>query len=94
MPNIRYYARLEDCTKGKTPKYVIKVQAGYYPPMDKIKDRINEINEKQAEQERAKKDASISAEEIEALNAKRNYRSTESAGAQADLKSTFAKFGV
>lgn len=28
-PNIRYYARLEDCTgNGKTPKYVITAQAG------------------------------------------------------------------
>ena len=36
-PNIRYYARLEDCTgNGKTPKYVITAQAGYYPPMDEI----------------------------------------------------------
>lgn len=37
IPNIRYYARLEDCTgNGKTPKYVITAQAGYYPPMDEI----------------------------------------------------------
>ena len=44
MPNIRYYARLEDCTKGKTPKYVIKTQAGYYPPMDKIAGRDRKVS--------------------------------------------------
>ena len=44
MPNIRYYARLEDCTKGKTPKYVIKAQAGYYPPMDKIVGRDGKVS--------------------------------------------------
>ena len=79
------------------PNNICFIATGLSKPvdrMDKIKDRIDEINQKQAEQERAKRDASISVEEIEALNAKRNYRSTESAGAQADLKSTFAKFGV
>lgn len=31
-PNIRYYARMEDCTgNGKTPKYRITAQAGYFP---------------------------------------------------------------
>lgn len=44
-PNIRYYARLEDCTgSGKTPKYVITAQAGYYPPMDKIVGRDGKIS--------------------------------------------------
>ena len=43
-PNIRYYARLEDCTgNGKTPKYVITAQAGYYPPMDEIVSRDGKI---------------------------------------------------
>lgn len=44
MPNIRYYARLEDCTKGKTPKYVIKEQAGYYPPMGKIVGKDGKVS--------------------------------------------------
>lgn len=35
-PNIRYYAKMEDCTgSGKIPKYVITTEAGYYPPMEK-----------------------------------------------------------
>ena len=43
--NIRYYARLEDCTgNGKTPKYVITAQAGYYPPMDEIVGRDGKIS--------------------------------------------------
>ena len=45
IPNIRYYARLEDCTgSGKTPKYVITAQAGYYPPMDEIAGRDGKIS--------------------------------------------------
>lgn len=45
IPNIRYYARLEDCTgNGKTPKYVITAQAGYYPPMDEIIGRDGKIS--------------------------------------------------
>lgn len=45
IPNIRYYARLEDCTgNGKTPKYMITAQAGYYPPMDEIVGRDGKIS--------------------------------------------------
>ena len=45
IPNIRYYARLEDCTgNGKTPKYVITAQAGYYPPMDEIVGKDGKIS--------------------------------------------------
>ena len=45
IPNIRYYARLEDCTgNGKTPKYVVTAQAGYYPPMDEIVGRDGKIS--------------------------------------------------
>lgn len=37
-PNIRYYAKMVyDTSSKKTPKYVIKAQAGYYPPMEQIK---------------------------------------------------------
>ena len=44
-PNIRYYARLEDCRgNGKTPKYVVTAQAGYYPPMDEIVGRDGKIS--------------------------------------------------
>lgn len=45
VPNIRYYARLEDSTgNGKTPKYTITAQAGYYPPMDEIIGRDGKIS--------------------------------------------------
>ena len=44
-PNILYYARLEDCTgNGKTPKYMITTQAGYYPPMDALVGRDGKIS--------------------------------------------------
>ena len=44
-PNIRYYARLEDCTgNGKIPKYVITAQAGYYQPMDELVGRDGKIS--------------------------------------------------
>ena len=45
MPNIRYYAKVEYSRKsGKTPKYVITAQAGYYPPMDEIVGRDGKIS--------------------------------------------------
>ncbi len=43
-PKIRYYARLEDCTEKKTPKYVIKEVAGHYPPMEKIKNKNGDVS--------------------------------------------------
>lgn len=39
-PNIRYYAKMEyDTSTQKTPKYVIKAEAGFYEPMEHIKGR-------------------------------------------------------
>lgn len=39
-PNIRYYAKMEyDTNSKKTPKYVIKAEAGFYEPMEHIKGR-------------------------------------------------------
>ena len=39
-PNIRYYAKMEyDTSSQKTPKYVIKAEAGFYEPMEHIKGR-------------------------------------------------------
>lgn len=44
-PNIRYYARMDNCTgKGKTPKYVITAQAGFYPAMGEIVGRDGKIS--------------------------------------------------
>lgn len=44
-PNIRYYARMEDCTgNGKTPKYRITAQAGYFPPMESIIGRDGKVS--------------------------------------------------
>ena len=46
-PNIRYYAKMEDCTgSGKIPKYVITTEAGYYPPMEKITGRDGKVSMK------------------------------------------------
>ena len=43
-PNIRYYAALEYCKDSKeTPKYVIKAQAGDYPPMEELKSRDRRV---------------------------------------------------
>ncbi len=39
-PNILYYAKMIFNTNSKkTPKYVIVAQAGYYPPMEKLRSR-------------------------------------------------------
>ncbi len=38
-PNIRYYAKMKSVGSGKTPKYSITDQAGFYPPMAKIVGR-------------------------------------------------------
>lgn len=39
-PNILYYAKMEYDTKSKkTPKYIIKAEAGFYEPMEYIKGR-------------------------------------------------------
>lgn len=44
-PNIRFYARLDDCTgNGKIPKYKITAQAGYYPPMEELAGRDGNIS--------------------------------------------------
>lgn len=44
-PNIRFYARLDDCTgNGKIPKYKITAQAGYYPPMEELEGRDGKIS--------------------------------------------------
>lgn len=45
IPNIRYYAKMEDCTgNGKTPKYVITAQAGYFPPMENIVGKDGKVS--------------------------------------------------
>ena len=45
IPNIRYYACMKNNTgTGKTPKYVITAQAGYYPPMDEIVGKDGKIS--------------------------------------------------
>ena len=44
-PNIRYYARMEDCTgNGKTSKYRITAQAGYFPPMKALIGRDGKVS--------------------------------------------------
>ena len=45
IPNIRFYAKLEDCTGSrKIPKYVVTAQAGYYPPMSELVGRDGRIS--------------------------------------------------
>lgn len=44
-PTIKYYALLVyDTTSKKTPKYTIIKEAGYYPPMNKLKGRDGKIS--------------------------------------------------
>ena len=46
VPNIRFYAKLENSTKenGKTPKYTIIEKAGYYEPMEALRDKSGLIS--------------------------------------------------
>lgn len=62
--------------------------------IDKIEERIKEINDRQREQELAKRQSNFDEDELANFNAKKNVRSSSSADAQADLKGTFAKFGL
>ena len=62
--------------------------------IDKIEDRIKEIEERQKEQESTKRESSFDEDEIANFNAKKNVRSTTTSESQADLKGTFAKFGL
>lgn len=43
-PEIRYYARLDFDKTCKTPKYVVSVEAGYYPPMDALIGRDGKVS--------------------------------------------------
>lgn len=46
IPEIRYYAKFENTTAkdGKTPKFTITAQAGYYPPMQHLIGRDGKIS--------------------------------------------------
>lgn len=46
IPEIRYYAKFENTTAkdGKTPKFTITTQAGYYPPMQHLIGRDGKIS--------------------------------------------------
>lgn len=61
--------------------------------VDKIRDRIEEIETAQQKNEDEADDASINADEIAKMNAKRGYRST-STNTQVDLESIFGKFNA
>lgn len=41
---LKYYAVMEDVTKGKTPKYMITFQRGYLPGMEQLKGKDGNIN--------------------------------------------------
>ncbi len=51
-PNIRYYAKMVNTTIGKTPKYTISEQVGYYAPMDKLVGRDKHISMNLLQQDR------------------------------------------
>ena len=65
-PNIRYYARLEAVTSGKTPKYTIVAKAGYYPPMEELIGRDGKIS--MYLQEKLKNGNSVPAMRLQAKN--------------------------
>lgn len=41
IPKIRYYAKMvyDDTSQRKTPKYTVISEAGYYPPMEDLKNK-------------------------------------------------------
>lgn len=41
---LKYYAVMEDVTKGKTPKYEITRQRGYFPEMEQLKGKGGKIS--------------------------------------------------
>lgn len=41
---IRYYCRMANTTKGKTPRYTIVQEAGYFEPMQYLKGRDGRIS--------------------------------------------------
>ena len=78
------------------PNNIMFIASGLSNPvdrLDKINERIDEINKKQEEQEKSKRTAVINEEEISVLNEKRK-RPGSTAGEYADLTATFDKFGV
>ena len=61
--------------------------------IDKIRDRIDEINAAQEAANGEKNESDISADEIAEMNAKRGYRKNNS-GANVDIKGIFDKFNA
>ena len=43
-PDILYYARMVNTTTGKTPRYTITEEVGYFPPMEKLRGSDNKIS--------------------------------------------------
>lgn len=44
MPKILFYALFEGVMSGKTPKYILTAQVGYFPEMEKFKGRDGNIS--------------------------------------------------
>ena len=65
-PNIRYYARLEAVASGKTPKYTIVEQVGYYPPMMDLIGRDGKIS--MYLQEKLKSGSNVPSMRLQAKN--------------------------
>lgn len=62
--------------------------------IDKIEERIEEINQRKEEQASARRNCVIDTEQLEKFNEQKNSRATSGVETQADLKSTFSKFGL
>lgn len=62
--------------------------------VDKIRDRINEIEEAQKKEANEIENPAIDADEIEKMNAKRAYRPTADTNTQVNLQSIFGKFNA
>ena len=62
--------------------------------IDKIEERIEEINQRKEEQASARRNCVIDTEQLEKFNEQKNTRATSGVETQADLKSTFSKFGL
>lgn len=78
------------------PNNICFIASGLSNPvdrLDKINERIEEIKKKEEEQEKNKRTAVISEDELSVLNEKRSHPGTI-AGENADLTATFGKFGV
>lgn len=84
--------------EGKSlPNNVVLILTGMTKPIDridKIRERIEEIEKEQAEKEALVSEVAISDEEIAKMNARRGVVGNIAADKKVNLEDTFAKFGI